>query len=285
METINNCKLPISVLIMTQNEELNISTTIKSVKDRFDQIIVVDSHSTDSTLDICNSFKEVELYSNLFVHWATQRNWMLKNCNIRNEWIFFLDADESIDSIFFDELTRKFKSKDTTVSSFFINKDLYFLGKKLKFSYSHPKIRLLFKKKGLQYHAEGAREYATIDGESLEIKRPLIHEDKRKFDYWIRKHINNAEREKTLYFQNLNNSSKPKLYNIPASLKFRKLIRYYIWSKLPFGVRPVLYFIFRYILKLGFLDGLSGFIYCINHALWYELLIDIKIIEELRSGK
>jgi glycosyltransferase involved in cell wall biosynthesis len=270
---------------MTQDEELNIGTTLQSVINRFDQVVVVDSFSTDGTSLVCKSFQSVDLYTNKFIHWADQRNWMLHNCNIKNEWVFFLDADESIDDEFFKELTVKFSTKPSDVTSFFINKDLYFLGSKLNFSYGHPKIRLIFKKDGLLYHAEGAREYATIQGSSIEIKRGLIHEDRRPFDCWIIKHINNAEREKNLYFERGPTDGRLPTDNIPFSLKVRKLIRYKIWNRLPFGVRPILYFIFRYFFKLGFLDGRPGLFYCINHALWYEMLIDIKIMDRLRDDR
>ena len=285
MEKTKTAILPISVLIMTQNEEMNIATTISSIRGYFDQIIVVDSFSTDRTLEICSAFTEVEVYSNFFEHWALQRNWMLQNCEIRNDWVFFLDADESIDFIFYSELRDKFYGKTNDIASFYLNKDLYFLGKKLKYAYSHPKIRLIFKKSGLTYHAEGAREYATSDGVSVVINQPLIHEDKRSFDHWVRKHISNAEREKQLFFDSSKLELNNNLKDIPFSLKMRKIIRYYIWNKLPFGFRPVLYFLYRYFIKLGFIDGRVGFIYCVNHALWYELLIDIKILEELRIEK
>jgi hypothetical protein len=272
-------KLPITVLIMTQNEELNIKYTLDSIVNKFSQIIVTDSFSEDQTVNICKGFPNVEVYSNKFEHWATQRNWMLQNCNIINDWVFFLDADESIDDLFFIELSKKFINKEDQITSFYLRKDLYFLGKKLKYAYSHPKIRLIFKKEGLLYHAEGAREYATLSGKSIEIKRGLIHYDRRSFDHWIKKHIRNADREKNLILENEKNKVKPNYLNIPFALKIRKFIRYNIWSKLPFGIRPVMYFIYRYLFKLGFLDGLAGFIFCINHALWYELLIDIKILE------
>ena len=285
MEKTETYKLPITVLIMTQNEELNIANTLESIINYFTQIIVVDSNSVDNTINICKNYTSVETYNNTFTHWATQRNWMLENCSIINDWVFFLDADESINKLFFSELQEKFHNKKDDINSFFINKDLYFLGKKLKFSYNHPKIRLIFKRNGLKYHAEGAREFASSPGNSLEIKTPLIHEDKRSFDHWIKKHINNADREMKLYFEKKESTIKLEYKNIPIALKIRKYIRNNIWSQLPFAIRPFLYFIYRYIFKLGFLDGKYGFIFCLNHALWYELLIDIKIIEKINNDK
>ena len=276
-------KLPISVLIMSYNEDKNIGVTLDSVVERFNQVIITDSFSTDNTKQICLNY-DVDFYENQFIHWATQRNWMLENCLIKNDWVFFLDADESINDIFFNELSLKFHNKGIDITSFYINKDLYFLGKNIKHAYGHPKIQLIFKKAGLMYHAEGAREYATIEGKSLEIRTPLIHEDRRPFEYWITKHIKNAEREKEQYLANRNVVSKIDNSNLSIALRIRKYIRLNMWNKLPLGIKPVFYFLYRYFIKLGFLDGKAGFLYCVNHALWYEMLIDIKILEHDRNS-
>ncbi len=263
---------------MTKDEEVNISHALSSVVDRFNQIIVVDSFSTDETVTVVKQFPKVELYMNEFTHWAHQRNWILDNCKIINDWVFFLDADESIDELFFVELSKKFSSLEPEVRSMFLYKDLYFLNKKLSFAYSHPKIQLIFHRDGLRYHAEGAREFATCRGNSITIKRPLIHKDRRSFDFWVLKHIRNAEREKNQALSNTVTSLSD-LRNLPTSLAIRKLIRYFIWNKLSLSLRPVMNFFYRYFFRLGFLDGSAGFYYCLNHALWYESLVAIKIIE------
>jgi len=273
-------KLPISVLIMTFNEELNIVRCIKSVIDNFSQVIVVDSFSSDNTKNIIQDFANVKLYENKFTHWADQRNWMLENCHIDNEWVFFLDADESITQDFFEELWQKFSSKNPDITSFFVNKDLYFLGKNIRRAYSHPKIRLIFCRVGLTYHAEGAREYATIEGESGEIHTPLIHEDLRPFNHWVTKHLKNAEREKNLFLAPKENSAES--ISLPVLLRLRKAIRVQIYNKLPLVLRPLVNFSYRYFIKLGILDGVPGLLYCFNQALWYEYVIVIKILEEKR---
>jgi glycosyltransferase involved in cell wall biosynthesis len=282
---IINKMLPITILIMSYNEEANIGFTLKSVIERFSQVIVVDSFSIDKTVEVCEKYPQVEVYHNLFTHWADQRNWMLDNCTIKNDWVFFLDADESINEKFHEELILKFSEINDDITSIFLHKDLYFLGQRLKYAYSHPKIRLIFRKDGLRYHAEGAREYATIDGKSLEVTTALIHEDRRPFDFWVRKHINNAEREKKLYFEKLNDKTTQNYEGLPLALRIRKYIRNNIWSKIPLGLRPFINFCYRYFIKLGILDGRAGLIYCLNHALWYEMLIDIKILETLRDEK
>ena len=273
-------KLPITVLIMTQNEEANIRFAIESVKDRFDQIIVTDSFSTDKTAEICKRYKEVEFYEHRFEGWAEQRNWMLRNCNIRNDIVFFLDADEYIEEDFAVEL-RNILDSGVDFNAIFTKIIFIFLGKRLKHAYGHPKMLRIFKKEGLYFKGEGAREYAFTRGHKyLEMKILFYHEDHRGIDFWIQKHLKNAAREAELIL----GTERP-LDVSPNTLKLKvKLwIRRNVWNKIPLMIRPFIYFIVRYFFQFGFLDGKEGFIYCFLHAFWYPMMINIKIWERQKS--
>jgi len=273
-------KLPITVLIMTQNEEANIRFAIESVKDRFDQIIVTDSFSTDKTAEICKDYKEVEVYEHRFEGWAEQRNWMLRNCNIRNDIVFFLDADEYIEEDFVAEL-RNILGSGVDFDAIFTKSYLIFLGKRLKHAYGHPKMLRIFKKEGLYFKGEGAREYAFTRGHKyLGMKILFYHEDHRGIDFWIQKHLKNAAREAELIL----GTERP-LDVSPNTLKLKvKLwIRRNVWNKIPLMIRPFIYFTVRYFFQFGFLDGKEGFIYCFLHAFWYPMMINIKIWERQKS--
>src|SRR5208282_1768606 len=123
--------LPISVLIMTQNEEENIRYAIESVLGKFDQVIVTDSYSTDSTLAICRKYAGIEVYQHEFLSWADQRNWMLDNCSIRNDIVYFMDADEYILTDFIDELRHLLESAIPFDSIYLVARYI-FLGSNLK---------------------------------------------------------------------------------------------------------------------------------------------------------
>ena len=279
---MNNIILPISVLIMTQNEESNIKYALNSVINRCDQVIVTDSYSSDGTIEILKKFPKVEVYENDFKSWADQRNWMLNNCNIRNEIVFFLDADEYLKAEFFDELGVIIYS-GSKFDSIYLNSHYIFLGSYLKYAYGHPKFRRIFKRSQLSFTGSGAREYANKDGIAIEMKTPYIHHDRKPIAYWIDKHNSNAEREANLFWQGdfIDYSFIQKL---PWKLKLKNLIRNHLWNKLPLLVRPFLYFTYRYIFQFGFIDGRAGLIYCYLHAFWYQSLIDIKIIEKKQGN-
>jgi glycosyltransferase involved in cell wall biosynthesis len=269
-------KLEVSVLIMTQNEEANIKFAVESALPYFNQIILVDSFSTDNTIEIVKQYPGVEVYQHAFENWAAQRNWMLRNCAIKNDIVFFLDADEYITAAFVDEL-RNIINSGIIFSAIFVTPTFIFLDKKLRHAYGHPKIRRIFRKTGLEFYCEGARERAVAEGPVLEIKEPFIHHDRKPISDWIAKHNVNAQRETSFYCER---ESVMRTASLPRGLRARTWVRENIWNRLPLLVRPFLYFFYRYIIKLGLLDGKAGFIYCYLHAFWYQRLIDIMIIEK-----
>lgn len=270
---ISDQKLPVTVLIMTQNEEKNIKFTLDSVVRDFDQIIVTDSYSEDGTIEVVKQFPGVQIYENKFISWADQRNWMIDNCSIRNETVFFLDADEVVLPAFVNELKVLITQDFNAVE---IKADMYFLGKHIKYAYGHPFVKRIFKKKLVKFSGSGAREYSNVQDNILRINCGLRHEDRKGLSYWIHKHNNNSSREAILLMQNSDSVDSTKFTKF---LRFKLFIRNHVWNRLPLAFRPFLYFVYRYIFQLGFLDGREGFIYCFFHGFWYHMLIDSKVIE------
>jgi hypothetical protein len=262
---------------MTQNEEENICYAIESVLNKFDQVIVTDAYSTDLTVALCRKYDGVEIYQHDFLSWADQRNWMLDNCDIRNDIVYFMDADEYILPDFIDEL-RKLLELAIPFDSIYLVARYIFLGAQLKYAYGHPKIKRIFKKIGLSFTGSGAREYANKEGVTLDMKSKYIHHDRKSIASWVDKHNRNSEREARQFLEK-ENTNFPYYSSFPLRLKVKLWVRNTIWDRLPLMVRPILYFVYRYIIQLGILDGRAGFIYCYLHAIWYQSLIDIKIIE------
>jgi glycosyltransferase involved in cell wall biosynthesis len=263
---------------MTQDEEENIDQALGCVVHDFNQVIVTDSFSTDRTATICREHPEVKLYQNQFLSWADQRNWMLANCSIQNDIVLFLDADECLIPEFIQELRKILKSAKH-FDSIYISVKYIFFGSHLRHAYGHPKIRRIFRREGLTFSGVGAREYANTEGVALLMKTKIIHRDRKALSCWIDKHNRNAAREAEL-FMTKGEVSFSFARDLPLSLRRTIWIRNVIWDRLPLMVRPCLYFIYRYIVRLGILDRRAGFIYCYLHAFWYQSLIDIKILEK-----
>jgi glycosyltransferase involved in cell wall biosynthesis len=260
-----------TVLIMTYNESHNIAACLNSVVDKFERVCVVDSYSTDNTLEIIKTFKNVEIYNNEFESWGTQRNWIFKNANVKSDYVLFLDADEIISDLLAKELSHVLKKNEIDNAKFAIKN--IFLGKWIKYSYGHPAIVRIFRTAtSPNYHAEGAREYPTIKGKQFFLKNALIHCDQRPIEQWFQKHISNAKREADYLLNEAPNANSNKT--------IKDLIRNRLWIKLPIFLRSLLYFIYRYIFRLGFLDGTAGFIFCFFQAYSYQNMISTFIYEQ-----
>ncbi|HPO44276.1 MAG TPA: glycosyltransferase family 2 protein [Spirochaetota bacterium] len=264
--------LPVSVIVIAQNEAHNIGYLLGTVVGRFDDIVVVDSFSSDGTDEICREFDGVRVFQNQFEDWAAQRNWALENCEIKNDIVFFLDADEYLTPAFISELKSLIES-DRRFDAISVLPEFVFMGKTLSYAYGHPYIRRIFRKTGLRFVCEGARERAISGDTELKMIAPFIHHDRKDISSWIAKHVKNAEREAAYYGRRV----YPQAYSEP--LKRRTWLRTSIWNRLPLLIRPFMYWGYRYLFRFGFLDAKAGWIYCFLHAFWYQFLIDVLIIE------
>ncbi|TBW30124.1 glycosyltransferase family 2 protein [Gramella sp. KN1008] len=275
-------KIDVSVIILTYNEEKNIETAIKSVVKWADEVIILDSGSQDGTIDLCNKY-DVKIRYREFDNYANQRRYAIKEIQHRNEWIFFLDADEYLPEELKSEI--KLELNDPEYDGYYIKYRFYFLGKWIKYgSYYGTEILRLFKKTKADVSRD-MNEHIFVDGKVGKLKNDFIHEDKKGISEWIIKHNKYA----TYEAKELIKFSKPSSL-IKTSDNFGKLngnqaqrkrwIREKIWNRLlPPLVRPFIYFSYRYFIRLGLLDGKTGLIFHFLHGLWYPLLIDVKYLE------
>ena len=278
-------RVPLAVIILTYNEEANLPQVLDSVVGWANQVFVVDSFSTDDTVKIAKSYG-VEVYQNPFQGCAAQRNWALTNLPIKNDWILFLDADEYLSPELNQEIDRTLKKKlPDNVCGFFIKRKFYFLGRWIKHGDAYPSlIRLIRRGNAYFIKTEGHRERTVVEGDVLNLSHHIIHDDKKDLIQWIRKQskkafIDAAERLGILQDSKLTVdmiNSKCVTIEELKQLRLRGL-----FLKIPTRFRPFAQFIYRYIIRLGFLDGWPGFIYHFLLQLWYPLMVE-AIYEELK---
>ena len=266
--------IPVSVVIPVKNEEKNLSRCLGLLED-FDEVIVVDSYSTDNTPQIVGQFgrKLVEFKWN--GKFPKKRNWTLRNIPLRNEWVFFLDADEFITEDFKKKLVGKIS--DTHYVGFWVHYVNDFMGKTLRHGAVMPKLPLFRVGAGEYEHIEEdywshldmeVHEHPILKGEVGEIKSPIIHCEFRGLTHYIQKHNEYSSWEANRFLQMKDNRGK---------LTYRQRIKYQLIDTWLLGP---LYFIYSYIYKLGFLDGRAGFIYA-AYKMQYFFNVKAKI-EELR---
>jgi glycosyltransferase involved in cell wall biosynthesis len=274
----------ISVIILTYNEEKHIERCIRSLKPFVKDIFIVDSYSTDRTLEIAESLG-AKVYQNKWVNYATQFQWGLDNCPIKTKWVMRMDADEYVEPELAQEIEKTIGELPDSIKGIYLKRKVYFQGKWIKWGGFYPHILLRI----LQY-GYGRIEQRWMDehiilseGDTILIEKGnIVDDNKNNITWWIDKHNKYATRE-MIDLMNI----KYKFFKEDDTLlkmedpqaKKKRFIKEKIYSKLPLGIRPTLYFLYRYFIKLGFLDGWEGFIFHFMQGYWYRLLVDIKCWE------
>lgn len=260
----------VTVIILTKNEEKNIEASVKSAKQIADRVIVVDSGSTDRTLEIATANGAETCFHEWSTH-ARQFNWALDNCNIKTEWVFRLDADERITAELGEEINSL--ASDEYVA-YELRWQMYFMGKRLKHGGTHNTyVTRLFKFGKARAEDKAMDERLIVEGSTGRLKNDFIHFDYKGIDEWIIKHLKYSNLEIDSYFGKSVNSE---------SRQAKKRGFYY---KLPKYLRARLYYWHRYYGLLGFLDGKEGKVFIYLQAYWYRFLIDAKIQEMENKNK
>jgi glycosyltransferase involved in cell wall biosynthesis len=266
---------PLSVVILTLNEEKNIAAAVKSVIGWSEGVFVVDSGSSDDTVKLAEALGARVSY-HPFTGYSDQRNWALKNLPYPSPWAFFVDADERPSRKLKEEITRLLNS-GTDCDGFFIKRKFIFLSRFIKHGGYYPVWLLrLFKHKKAVCDSRRVNEHFLVSGKLRRIERgDLIHQDRRDISFWIEKH----NRYSSLEAEERTFGTKEKSNASDKSYRKRRFLRDKLYPSLPPFFRAFALFFYRYFIRLGFLDGKEGLIYHFLHGLWYPFLIDAKIYE------
>lgn len=273
------CEANLSVIILTKNEEVNLESCIKSLGNIAKRVIVVDSFSTDNTVKIAKSLG-ADVYQHEFENYGKQFQWAIDNTDINTKWIFRFDADERLTDKSRDELKQLcIENENTDINGIIFTLEVTFLGKKLKHGGTYPFKKLCIFKKEYAYMEEREMDEQIIlkSGQCIEMKNISEHNDFKDLSYWIHKHNWYSTRAAKDYFDHIIDGDD--YSNLDFTCKIRRMIKYKVYYKLPMRIRCWMYFMYRYWIKLGFLDGKEGFLYAFLQAYWYRMLVDAKIYE------
>lgn len=274
--------LDITAIILTYNEEVHIRRCLENVNQFAKKVYVIDCFSTDKTIDICK-----ELGAEVIQHpWpgnqAEQFNWALDNLQIDTEWILRLDADEYLLPELVTELNEKLPSMGNGVSAISLSLARAFCGKVLHHGIvNNIKIVRIFRTGRARYEKRMMDEHLSVfEGETIEFKYKFIDDNRMTIGQFTEKHNNYASREAALlldaeyHLTDIANLSKD--HGEEVEKKRAQKARY---AKMPIFWRSFGYFIYRYIFKLGFLDGKEGFLWDFLQGWWYRTLVDAKVFE------
>lgn len=277
----------VSVIILTFNEELHIERCIASVKSFAKHVFVIDSYSTDATVDIAKQLG-AQVYQNAWTNHAIQVNWALDNLPIDTKWIFRLDADEFVTA----ELSREIRERMTllpeAVTGVYLTRRVFFMGRWIKHGCYYPLSFLRLWKRGHgRCEERWMDEHIKLsDGDTLKFEYDFVDDNKRSLGWWTEKHNGYATREaiETLnvhYNLFVADTVEP---NLLGTQEQRKRWLKNIYIGFPLFIRPFIYFSYRYFLKRGFLDGKEGLVCHFLQGFWYRFLVDAKIYEIRRAG-
>ena len=282
--------VPLSVIVVTRNEEANLERTLQSAAGFADQIFVIDSESDDRTVEIARRYAEVHVLPyehGRIIPWIFQ--WGLDQLPLRNEWVLILEADQSLPEELRREIAELLGRETVAEAGFYIRRRQIFRGKPIRFGgYGSKRLLKLFRRSVSELDSIEQDTRVYVRGKVGRLRAPL-EEWNRKEDeiiFYLQKHLRYVEafaREELIRRRGeVDWKTKPKLFGTPDQ---RVLWMKSIYYRTPLFVRPVLYFLYRYFLLLGILDGANGFLFHFLQAFWFRMIVDVRLSELLRESR
>lgn len=276
--------LDISVVILTYNEEKHIRRCIENVLPFAKDIFIIDSYSTDKTLEIAKEYEIVKILQNKWENnHSKQFNWGLEHAPISTEWILRLDADEYLTPELITELKEKLPSLPNDVMGIIFNRRHIFMGKWMRRGIYPVKLLRVFR------HGKGMCEQRLMDehiqlteGRAIEFEHDFCDHNLNDLSWFCHKHVNYAIREAIdlldieLDLTGVADTDKSK--NITQQAKHKRMAKHR-YARQPLFWRAFAYFCYRYFVKGACLDGKIGFIWTFLQGWWYRTLVDAKVFE------
>ena len=274
----------IAAIILTKNEEKHITRCIESLKNVCNDIVVVDSFSNDKTVELALKYG-ARVIKHPWKNYATQFNYGVYECGITANWIWRIDADEFLEGDLGNAVKMAIESCNEDVNGIYVRKRIDFMEKSLLHGGWYPSYHLKVFRRG---HGDCENRWMDehirlFDGKTITVETGnQIDANLNDLTWWTEKHNGYATREMIdmlMMEYGMDATSQkvePHFWGTEEQRKRWLKIKY---IKAPLFVRPFINFIYRYILKGGFLDGKEGFLWHILQGFWYRMLVDAKIFE------
>ncbi len=278
--------IPVSAVILTRDEELNLPACLASVRDLVAEIFVIDSGSSDRTVEIARA-AGAHVVTHEFISHSAQWQWALSSLPLQQPWVLGIDADQRLTTELADELKKLFSTPSNTdaYAGFYMARRNIFRGKWIRWGGYYPKrfIKLFRRDRLVHEAADLLDHHFRVRGDVGTLAHDIIEENRKedKIDFWIQKHLHYAEllalEESARRNGRRPTTVKPAFFGTPDE---RAEWQKQTWTHLPRYIRAPAYFVWRYIFLLGFLDGKQGFVFHFLHAFWFRLVTDLKIEEQ-----
>jgi|APSaa5957512535_1039671.scaffolds.fasta_scaffold15970_3 glycosyltransferase involved in cell wall biosynthesis len=274
----------LSIIILTRNEEVHIKRCLESVKGFCKDVFIVDSNSTDKTMDIAKKYT-ANISTGDFNTFSEKLNWAIENLPIKTTWSMRLDADEILTDGFKKEIHSSLGGLSNKINGVYLRRQLWFMNRWMRYGGMYPIYSMrIWRTKEAFCEDRALDEHMLLKrGESIKFNLDIIDNPLSLINKWVDKHNEYSDLEVISYFDN--DKSKIiwlKLFDNQEARK--RWLKNIFYRKIPLFIRPFMYFFYRYIFCLGFLDGKKGFIWHVLHAFYYRFLIDVKIYETIEKS-
>ena len=287
----------LTVVILTKNEEKNLRKCIESFRGIVKRFVIVDSFSTDGTEALCRQLdaelrekdSRLDFYQNKWVDYATQLNWGLTQTNITTEWSMRFDSDEELTEELANEIQQKLPGVKEPVNGIILRRRVYFMGRWIKHGGRYPELLLRIFRTGKAMCEQKLMDEHMIlsEGTTTTFQYDLIDNNQKDLEWWTAKHNWYSNREVLDHQMTLKNAQEETLEaggQSSGQASMKRAVKNGGYYKLPKFWRAHIYFLYRYYIKLGFLDGPEGKIFHFLQAYWYRFLVDAKLYECEKKG-
>lgn len=274
--------MKLSTIILTFNSEAVLAETLESVKGVSDAIHIVDSFSTDGTLAIAARYG-AQVVQHAFEDYGTQRNWAIENLPIDADWELHLDADERLTLELAAEINALKQAAPAGVDGFYLPRLACFLGRPIRHGGMYPTWHLrLFRRGSGRCERRLYDQHFFVTGLTDRLRHPMIDDQRHSLSEWTARHNRWSDAEvKELGLGVRSGVIAARMTGTPVERKRAYRGWYY---RAPPLLRAFLLFFYRYLLRLGFLDGKEGLIFFVLQTFWFRFLIDAKLYEAAAKG-
>ena len=273
-------RVSITAIVLTYNEEANLRKCLESVRGLVSEIIVVDSGSTDRTKNIAEEFG-AKFVVHEFKNQADQFNWALAHTEPKGEWILRLDADEELLPELRDEIAQTLPGAPADVSGFYLNRRNYFRGVWIKHGGYYPiwLLRLVRRGAAKSEVREMDEHLILLRGRTEKMRHDFIDNNLKGLEAWKEKHRQYALREACAYFAHEDGK------DVGGQAGEKRKLKLAVYYRFPPFLRVALYFLYRYFILLGFLDGWYGTQFHFLQGFWYRWLIDAELCKAKKRAR
>lgn len=272
----------LTVVILTKDEEKHIERCLASVRPFASRVLVVDSGSTDRTVELARA-GGAEVLSNPWVNYATQMNWGIDHVDAEADWIMRLDADEIVTPELAREIADKLPGQPQDVDGVYVSRRMTFMGRPMRWGGIFPvRVLRLFRNGRGRCENRWMDEHIVVTGPTGDFSGEIIDDNRNSLTWWTQKHNAYASRE-VVDLLNLEHGFMP--HETVADLRggkqagVKRWLKEVVYARMPGGLRAFVYFLYRYVIRLGFLDGREGAAFHVLQGLWYRYLVDAKLHE------